>query len=199
MLDHALSPQQLAVICALSTGATMTAAAQEAGVHRNTIANWRRNSLPFQQALAHAQYDHALYYREKAGNLADLAIKSIEEILSDPDAPPSVRLKAALAIITTVTTPPAPQPQSQPPDTHKDAQSQSQPQNPPSSAFSGGPTDFSSSSTNAQLCTKPHPIRSTKIGRNEPCPCGSGKKHKRCCLGKPLVRPEFVQRLASAA
>ena len=21
-----------------------------------------------------------------------------------------------------------------------------------------------------------------KIGRNEPCPCGSGKKYKRCCL-----------------
>jgi hypothetical protein len=23
-----------------------------------------------------------------------------------------------------------------------------------------------------------------KTGRNEPCPCGSGKKYKRCCLGK---------------
>ena len=23
-----------------------------------------------------------------------------------------------------------------------------------------------------------------KIGRNEPCPCGSGKKHKKCCIGK---------------
>ncbi|MCP4388788.1 MAG: zinc chelation protein SecC, partial [Gammaproteobacteria bacterium] len=23
-----------------------------------------------------------------------------------------------------------------------------------------------------------------KIGRNDPCPCGSGKKYKRCCLGK---------------
>ena len=23
-----------------------------------------------------------------------------------------------------------------------------------------------------------------KIGRNAPCPCGSGKKHKKCCLGK---------------
>ncbi|MDH3976813.1 MAG: UPF0149 family protein [Deltaproteobacteria bacterium] len=23
-----------------------------------------------------------------------------------------------------------------------------------------------------------------KIGRNEPCPCGSGKKFKKCCLGK---------------
>lgn len=24
-----------------------------------------------------------------------------------------------------------------------------------------------------------------KIGRNEPCPCGSGKKYKKCCLNKP--------------
>lgn len=24
-----------------------------------------------------------------------------------------------------------------------------------------------------------------KIGRNDPCPCGSGKKYKYCCLGKP--------------
>lgn len=23
-----------------------------------------------------------------------------------------------------------------------------------------------------------------KVGRNEPCPCGSGKKYKRCCLGR---------------
>ncbi len=24
-----------------------------------------------------------------------------------------------------------------------------------------------------------------EIGRNDPCPCGSGKKYKQCCLGKP--------------
>ena len=23
-----------------------------------------------------------------------------------------------------------------------------------------------------------------RIGRNEPCPCGSGRKYKRCCLWK---------------
>ncbi|HNY18141.1 MAG TPA: SEC-C metal-binding domain-containing protein, partial [Treponemataceae bacterium] len=23
-----------------------------------------------------------------------------------------------------------------------------------------------------------------KTGRNDPCPCGSGKKYKNCCLGK---------------
>jgi len=26
-----------------------------------------------------------------------------------------------------------------------------------------------------------NPIKFTKIGRNEPCPCGSGKKYKKCC------------------
>ena len=27
------------------------------------------------------------------------------------------------------------------------------------------------------------PIRTEpKIGRNDPCPCGSGKKYKKCCL-----------------
>lgn len=26
------------------------------------------------------------------------------------------------------------------------------------------------------------PIMATKIGRNDPCPCGSGNKYKRCCL-----------------
>ena len=28
-----------------------------------------------------------------------------------------------------------------------------------------------------------------KIGRNEPCPCGSGKKYKKCCLGKDELSP----------
>jgi uncharacterized protein YecA (UPF0149 family) len=27
----------------------------------------------------------------------------------------------------------------------------------------------------------PEALRTRKIGRNEPCPCGSGLKHKACC------------------
>jgi SEC-C motif-containing protein len=27
----------------------------------------------------------------------------------------------------------------------------------------------------------PSPTKTTKVGRNEPCTCGSGKKAKRCC------------------
>ena len=32
---------------------------------------------------------------------------------------------------------------------------------------------------------KPRPVRreAPKVGRNDPCPCGSGKKYKRCCGG----------------
>jgi SEC-C motif-containing protein len=29
--------------------------------------------------------------------------------------------------------------------------------------------------------------RSSKVGRNEPCPCGSGKKYKKCCLNTKSV------------
>ncbi len=38
----------------------------------------------------------------------------------------------------------------------------------------------------------PHINLPPKIGRNEPCPCGSGKKYKKCCLQAkvvPLRRP----------
>jgi uncharacterized protein len=34
----------------------------------------------------------------------------------------------------------------------------------------------------------PVPVHSPptpKVGRNDPCPCGSGKKYKKCCLNKP--------------
>ena len=27
-------------------------------------------------------------------------------------------------------------------------------------------------------------VKEKKIGRNDPCPCGSGKKYKQCCLNK---------------
>ena len=32
--------------------------------------------------------------------------------------------------------------------------------------------------------TQPAVTSSNKVGRNDPCPCGSGKKYKKCCLNK---------------
>ncbi len=38
-------------------------------------------------------------------------------------------------------------------------------------------TSAQASTMTSSSCRRPEP----KIGRNEPCPCGSGKKYKRCC------------------
>jgi SEC-C motif len=31
---------------------------------------------------------------------------------------------------------------------------------------------------------KPYRAPAAAVGRNDPCPCGSGKKYKKCCLGR---------------
>jgi tetratricopeptide (TPR) repeat protein len=42
------------------------------------------------------------------------------------------------------------------------------------------------------------PIMATKIGRNDPCHCGSGKKYKRCCLEEDQEGERFVREAAAA-
>jgi preprotein translocase subunit SecA len=53
-----------------------------------------------------------------------------------------------------------------------------------SSAETDTPAQRAAQSSSEQTDAKPEPIRHTgpKIGRNDPCPCGSGKKYKACCM-----------------
>ena len=56
----------------------------------------------------------------------------------------------------------------------------------------------------AVLCLSLHSKGSTvpRAGRNDPCPCGSGKKYKRCCLDKDRaaeLAPAMAQRVALQA
>jgi len=37
---------------------------------------------------------------------------------------------------------------------------------------------------------KNQPIKTEKVGRNDPCPCGSGKKYKKCCGREALETNE---------
>ena len=37
------------------------------------------------------------------------------------------------------------------------------------------------------------PEKKVKIGRNDPCPCGSGKKYKKCCMNKPQSPVDLVE------
>lgn len=45
-------------------------------------------------------------------------------------------------------------------------------------------TDFVQETKKAQHT--PIHVTEPKIGRNDPCPCGSGKKYKQCHIGRPL-------------
>ena len=48
------------------------------------------------------------------------------------------------------------------------------------------PAQRAAQSSSREPEAKPDPIRNTgpRIGRNDPCPCGSGKKYKACCMRK---------------
>jgi hypothetical protein len=40
-------------------------------------------------------------------------------------------------------------------------------------------------------------VRATKqVGRNDPCPCGSGQKYKKCCADKPVAAPSPIPGVA---
>jgi len=43
-----------------------------------------------------------------------------------------------------------------------------------------------SASGTAETTVKKQPVRNKdkKVGPNDPCPCGSGKKYKKCCMQK---------------
>jgi methionyl aminopeptidase len=41
--------------------------------------------------------------------------------------------------------------------------------------------------------------KSLKVGRNDPCPCGSGLKFKKCCLSKERPQPESIEDYYSRA
>jgi len=93
-----LSPAQAQVIAALAQGRTVTAAAQDAGLHRNTIYNWFHEPA-FQTAADEAQREYIATLSDGMRDLAALAVETLRSLLEDPKTPPAVRLRAALAVL----------------------------------------------------------------------------------------------------
>ncbi len=54
-----------------ANGATLTEAAQAAGIQRNTIANWRAFDIGSRNALNDALYDKSALFREQVQKLID--------------------------------------------------------------------------------------------------------------------------------
>jgi hypothetical protein len=41
--------------------------------------------------------------------------------------------------------------------------------------------------------------KAPKVGRNDPCPCGSGLKYKKCCLEKDRTKKSGVKKEGTAS
>jgi SEC-C motif/Homeodomain-like domain len=184
--DPTLTPDQHHVLALLAEGRSISEAAAEVGVHRNTIGNWRRAVPAFAREIEYATREQALVWHEEAIRLAPRASQVLEETLNNPEASPALRLRAALAILKM-----AADPQPRPLRAFPTAAAEKE-------AAHGERLVLQSAlrRTNvhnavpipAQLCTTvPTPATLRKApepGRNSLCPCGSGQKYKRCCVHK---------------
>jgi transposase-like protein len=177
--DSTLTPDQHHVLSLLAEGLSITAAAEAVGIHRNTIRNWRRAVPAFAREIEFAVREQALVWHEQALNLAPKAAAVLEEILNNPDASPSIRLRAALAVLKMAA---EPQPKSLRPFPTAAAEMEAaqgelltlRSRIPPRIVHNEIPKP-------AQSCTIAPIRKAAEPGRNSPCPCGSGQKYKRCC------------------
>jgi SEC-C motif len=197
-----LSPIQEQVIAHLATGLSFTAAAEAAGVHRNTIANWRREIPSFATAFEKAARDQARAFQEEALDAVPLATQAILAVLNDPTTPPALRLRAAGMIlkmadiksaaqerevlidltpgIRTITEEPAPDPE-------KIARLRAEIESSRAQFLAEVEKRCASESSETLHNFAQQPVQTirrepAKVGRNEPCPCLSGRKYKQCCL-----------------
>jgi hypothetical protein len=203
-----LTPQQQRIITLLAAGRSITQAASEEKIHRNTVGYWRRTIPAFARELEFALCEQRRYCHDRATELASHAFRAIEDALTNPKTSPSLRFRAATFVIKMAaqpelgsfvpaaqTTPEIPEP-AQSCTTEPELASFIPTSEPPDSNENSGPAsegfDTSASRGNAkaaQSCTRAQPIRvAPQPGRNESCPCGSGIKFKRCCLGKPPLQ-----------
>src|SRR5262249_37928971 len=93
-----LSPAQTQALAALLSGKSVTAAAEAAGVARETLHRWLRDDPAFQAALGSGKAELLEASRAELRALASEAVQTLRDLLGT-NAPPLVRLKAALAVL----------------------------------------------------------------------------------------------------
>ena len=97
--DSKLSAVQQRVIAALANGRTISAAAADVQMHRSTIYEWRKTVPVFREALAAARAEYTAQLSDEMKDLSASALETVRALWQDAQMPPSVRLRAALAIL----------------------------------------------------------------------------------------------------
>jgi hypothetical protein len=93
------NPCQLRAIAALVGGATVTAAAQAAGVSRATVHRWLADDHDFASELALAKIEQAAALKVRLRALGDLAVGAMQDLLTSTNVPPAVRLRTASTVL----------------------------------------------------------------------------------------------------
>ena len=161
----------------LLSGSTVAAAARELGIDRTTIYAWHKSNPAFTIHLDRARSIQAQITADSLQDLASTAINTIHEILVCQATPPAIRLRAAQAVLKDCRQPTA-------------AETSEPPQEIPHISTEIDTFDEETNVAHIHIRRE-----SSKTGRNEPCPCNSGLKFKRCC-GNPLRQPVHVAEAA---
>jgi hypothetical protein len=188
-----LSPVQAQVIAALAQGRTATDAARDAGIHRTTIHHWSRTEPLFKSSLQEAQREYVTILQDGMRDLAARAVETLRNLLDDPNTPPAVRLRTALAVLQR---PHFPQPgwhlperiesprEQQVVDGLKEIKADYDAMRMTEAMEAKRPADHTSPPPTPPThnpSVSEGTSSSAPIARNAPCPCGSGNKYKRCC------------------
>lgn len=200
---QSLTPQQLEAIQALSSGLSVTAAAEALGIHRTTLHHWSRTIPEFRDTLDSVKQARVDSTREAMNSLAAPSIAILRNVIEDESASPSLRIRTALAIVKFVTTPE----KTSLPQTKRDdidlfaigyLSGYTSARQPADSgrniAFDHNlnfvrpePVPTGEIHHNSSLSTDAEELQPTaqetphQTPRNALCPCGSGNKYKRCC------------------
>ncbi len=160
-----LTPVQAQVVQALAAGRSVSAAARGAQLHRSTIHNWLKDQPAFAAAVKTARESYRLELGDDLLDLAGDALQTLRSLISSPDTPPAVRLRAALAVLERPT---YPDPtwnlplRIEPPEAQRVVDD-----------IKAAKADYET--------TRLEGATDAIISRSAPCPCGSGQKYKRCC------------------
>ncbi len=118
---------------------------------------------------AHGQRDPLLEYKSEAFKIFDELMVNVKTEICHNIFRSASSMKAYEDFLRNI-----------PPTTTHQAPSAFDDKNPPDK--SGKPSDIVSEAADDLSKPKPKPKRTgPKVGRNDPCPCGSGKKYKNCC------------------
>jgi SEC-C motif len=171
-----LSPAQAQVVVVLAQGRTVTTAALEAGLHRSTIHHWLRHEPAFITAVQQARSEYVATLNDSMRDLAARALETLHNLLDDPETPPAIRLKTALAILQRPHFPKEGWHLPEPIESTRERQVLD--------GLAAMEADVRAMRMAEEMESKA-PQKETEnaapVARNAPCPCGSEKKYKRCC------------------